>query len=149
MSVTRLHRRTILVVEDDPGHQELVRRAVASERVDVDLSLVSDGEQALDYLLRRGRFARADVVRPDLVLLDLNMPRADGRAVLHEMGRHGELRPIPVVVFSGSNRQEDIRDSYALGCRSFVTKPPDFASFRACVRQLIDYWFSLVSLPDN
>ncbi len=149
MNARSRHRRTILVVEDDPGHQELVRRALANEQPEVVLSLVSDGEQALDYLLRRGRFAQADVARPDLVLLDLNMPRADGKAVLHEIGRHGELRSIPVVVFSGSDRQEDIRDSYALGCRSFVTKPPDFPAFRACVRQLIAYWFSLVSLPDN
>ena len=138
----------ILLAEDDPGDQELTRRALQDEIVQSILYIVSDGEEAMDFLLRRGNYENAaDAPRPDLMLLDLNMPKLDGRQVLHQIRSHASLRRLPVVVLTTSKQEEDIIRSYDLGCNSFITKPVEVDSFMRTVRGLGSYWFELVTLP--
>jgi CheY-like chemotaxis protein len=140
----------ILLVEDDPGDQELTRRAIAGDVFRAELRIVSDGEEALDYLWRRGRYADAhDAPCPDLVLLDLNMPKLDGREVLKRLKADARLRQIPVVVLTTSRQELDILRSYDLGCNSFITKPVDVDAFIAALRELGSYWFELVTLPEH
>lgn len=104
----------------------------------------------MDYLMRRGKYAApADAPTPDLMLLDLNMPRVDGRQVLEKMRQQPQLRRIPVVVLTTSQQEEDIIRSYELGCNSFISKPVDLGGFEICVRELGAYWFDLVSIPSN
>ncbi len=139
---------TVLLVDDDPGDQELTRRALVHDVVWTSLRIVSDGEAALDYLHGRGPYAdRQACPFPDLVLLDLNMPKLDGRDVLARMKADAVLRQVPVVVMTTSQQETDIVRSYDLGCSSFITKPLDVESFIKAVRQLGDYWFELVTLP--
>jgi CheY-like chemotaxis protein len=140
----------ILLAEDDPGDQELTRRALQEDVLDTDLHVVSNGEAAMDYLLHRGRYSDpAEAPHPDLVLLDLNLPRLDGRQVLEQMRSHPDLRRIPVVVLTTSKQEEDILRSYDLGCNSFITKPVDVEGFVQCIRGLGMYWFELVALPSQ
>jgi CheY-like chemotaxis protein len=138
----------VLLAEDDPADQELTRRALLEDVIKTDLHIVSDGEMALDYLHQRGPFADAATApRPDLLLLDLNMPRIDGKEVLRQMRSDPGLRRIPVVVLTTSKQEEDIIRSYDLGCNSFITKPVDIDGFIRTVRELGSYWFELVTLP--
>lgn len=139
----------VLLAEDDPGEQELTRRALHDDMIKTDLHVVSNGEQALDYLHQRNGYTSGDAPRPDLVLLDLNMPRIDGREVLRQMRNDASLRRIPVVVLTTSKQEEDIIRSYNLGCNSFITKPVDLNGFVHTVRELGSYWFELVTLPPN
>ncbi|MEM1071048.1 MAG: response regulator [Planctomycetota bacterium] len=139
---------TILLVEDDAGDQELTRRALASGGLSVDLRIVGDGEEALEYLHRVGRYFDAiDSPRPDLILLDLNMPRMNGRELLDEIRQSPELEGIPVVVLTTSRQEVDILESYNLGCNSYIQKPIDVDQFIDAVQQLGKYWFDVVSLP--
>lgn len=139
----------VLLVEDDPGDQELTRRALSDSVFRIDLRIVGDGEEALDYLHRRGRYgAPEDYPRPDLILMDLNMPRLDGRSLLRQLKSETSFRNIPVVVLTTSQQETDIVRSYDLGCNGFVTKPVEFENFIAAVRLLERYWFELVTLPD-
>ncbi|MEM8669060.1 MAG: response regulator [Planctomycetota bacterium] len=139
---------TILLVEDDAGDQELTRRALASGGLSVDLRIVGDGEEALEYLHRVGRYFDAiDSPRPDLILLDLNMPRMNGREFLDEIRQSPELEGIPVVVLTTSRQEVDILESYNLGCNSYIQKPIDVDQFIDAVQQLGKYWFDVVSLP--
>lgn len=141
---------TILLVEDDPGDQELTRRALSDGNLLNDLRIVSDGEEALDYLHRRGKYADADSSpRPDLILLDLNLPKLDGRKVLEQINADPSLRRITVIVLTTSKQEEDILRSYDLGCRSFITKPVELDEFMKVVRHLESYWFQIVRLPPN
>ncbi len=148
-SAQRLAKRVvILLAEDDPGDQELTRRALQQDVFRVDLQIVEDGEQALDYLHRRGIYQ--DVVAfpsPDLILLDLNMPRVNGREVLQDLKRDSQLNRIPVVVLTTSEQEADILRSYDLGCNSYIQKPVDIDQFIEAVRQLGRYWFEVVTLP--
>jgi CheY-like chemotaxis protein len=138
----------ILLAEDDPGDQELTRRALEEDVVRVDLRIVSDGEEALDYLHQRGAYSEADAApRPDLILLDLNMPKLSGREVLHELKQSPDLCRIPVVVLTTSQQEADIIATYDLGCNSYVQKPVDIEQFISVVRKLGDYWFEIVTLP--
>jgi len=138
----------VLLVEDDPGEQELTRRALQEDVIKTDLHVVSDGEAAMDFLFQRGLYSAIDQApRPDLVLLDLNMPRMDGRQVLRRIRADSDLRRIPVVVLTTSKQEEDIIRSYNLGCNSFITKPVNLDGFIQTVRQLGSYWFELVTLP--
>jgi CheY-like chemotaxis protein len=138
----------VLLAEDDLGSQELTRRALEDDGLDVDLRVVEDGEEAMDYLLRRGRHADPmKTPRPDLVLLDLNMPRMDGKQVLGAMRAHDELRRIPVVVLTTSRREEDVVRSYDLGCNSYVSKPEEYDRFAEVIRGLRSYWLKIVTLP--
>ncbi len=141
-------RIVILLAEDDPGDQELTRRALTQESFHVDLRIVEDGEEALDYLLRRGAFADPQKSpRPDLMLLDLNMPRVNGREVLCEMKKHEDIARVPVVVLTTSEQEADILRSYDLGCSSYIQKPVDIDQFTLAVQQLGTYWFRVVTLP--
>ncbi len=138
----------ILLVEDDPGDQELTRRALRDDSVNIDLRIAEDGEQAMDYLNRRGRFEDPQTSpTPDLILLDLNMPRKNGREVLAEIRGHEKLSRIPVVVLTTSEQEADILRSYDLGCNSYIQKPVDIDQFIEAVRRLGTYWFGVVTLP--
>jgi CheY-like chemotaxis protein len=139
------HPIEVLLVEDDPGDVLLIREAFDFNKVHNTLNVVSDGEQALDYL--RGAGVYADRIRPDLVLLDLNLPRKDGREVLAEVKGDPDLRTIPIVVLTTSEAEEDVLKSYQLHANAYVTKPVDFERFVSIVRQIDDFFVSVVRLP--
>ena len=136
----------VLLVEDDPGDVQLTREAFAEHKVRNHLTVMSDGVDALAYL-RRDPSVYPDAVRPDLILLDLNLPRVDGREVLQEIKADPELRRIPVVVLTTSQADEDIVRSYNLHANAYVTKPVDFDRFIAVVRQIDEFFVSVVKLP--
>lgn len=136
----------ILLVEDDPADAGLAKRAIREGRILCDVHHAVDGVEALSYLRREGpRFA--DARRPDLILLDLNMPRLDGRGVLGAIKQDPDLRGIPVVVLTTSDVQQDIEAIYRLGANSFVTKPLDLQDFFTVISGLENYWFNIVKLP--
>jgi CheY-like chemotaxis protein len=135
----------VLLVEDDPGDVLMTREAFEEHKVRNRLTVLTDGAQALDYLHRRGEYADADL--PDLILLDLNLPKRDGREVLAEIKQNEELRQIPVVVLTTSDADEDILRSYKLHANAYVTKPVDFDRFIAVVRHIDDFFVSVVKLP--
>jgi CheY-like chemotaxis protein len=138
----------ILLAEDDPGDQELTRRALAQSRIRNELYIVEDGEEALDYLLRRGRYQDPDSSpKPDLMLLDLNMPKMDGKQLLQQMRADPSLRRIPVVALTTSEQENDIIRTYDLGANSYIVKPVDMDQFVNAIRVLKDYWFQIVVLP--
>ena len=135
----------VLLVEDDPGDVLMTQEAFEEHKVRNKLNVVSDGEEALAYLRREG--PHADAPRPDLILLDLNLPRVDGRQVLQAIKEDPDLRRIPVVVLTTSGADEDILRSYSLHANAYVTKPVDFDSFIAVVRQIDEFFVSVVKLP--
>ena len=135
----------VLLVEDDPGDVLMTREAFAQNKVANRLAVVSDGESAMRYLRKEGE--HADAPTPDLVLLDLNLPRMDGREVLAAMKSDDALRSIPVVVLTTSEAEEDVLRSYALHANAYVTKPVDFERFIAVVRQIDDFFVQVVRLP--
>jgi CheY-like chemotaxis protein len=135
----------VLLVEDDPGDVLMTQEAFEEHKVRNKLNVVQDGEEALAYLRREGRYAEAP--RPDLILLDLNLPRVDGREVLQVIKEDQDLRRIPVVVLTTSQADEDILRSYSLHANAYVTKPVDFDSFIAVVRQIDEFFVSVVKLP--
>jgi CheY-like chemotaxis protein len=135
----------VLLIEDDPGDVLMTREAFEDAKVANNLYVVSDGEDALAFLRREG--AHAEVPRPDLVLLDLNLPRVDGREVLEQIKNDPELRSIPVVVLTTSEAEDDIVHSYSLHANAYVTKPVDFDRFHQVVRQIDDFFVSVVKLP--
>jgi CheY-like chemotaxis protein len=135
----------ILLVEDDPADVELTRETMANSKVVTNLHVVEDGLEALDFLRREGKYA--DAPRPDLILLDLNLPRMDGRALLAEMRTDERLKSIPVVVLTTSQAEEDIVKSYRLGANCYITKPVGLAEFARVVHSLEEFWFTIVRLP--
>src|SRR5512139_461692 len=135
----------VLLVEDDPGDVLLTKEAFEDNKVKNNLHVVNDGEEAIRFLRREGDHASAP--RPDLVLLDLNLPRKDGREVLEEVKGDPELRSIPVVVLTTSEADEDILRSYHLHANAYVTKPVDFEQFIRVVRQIDDFFVTVVKLP--
>ncbi len=139
----------ILLAEDDPGDQELTRWALTEGKIKNELHIVENGEEALDYLLRRGKYKDPGFAPwPDIFLLDLNMPRMDGREVLEELNKNKELLPhLSTVVLTTSKQEEDILRSYDLGVKSFITKPLDFTQFIKVVQVLEHYWLEIVVLP--
>ena len=139
---------TILLADDDEDDRKLAQDALAESRLANDLHTVEDGEELMDYLLRRGDYAAlADSPRPGLILLDLNMPKKDGREALREIKADPSLRQIPVVVLTTSKAEEDIYRTYDLGANSFITKPVMFESLVRVMRDLGTYWFEIVELP--
>jgi CheY-like chemotaxis protein len=141
---------TILMADDDPDDRLLARRALGKHGLAESLRTVADGEELMDYLLRRGPYADPALSpRPSLVLLDLNMPRKDGREALAEMKRDPALRRIPVVVLTTSRSEEEIFRSYDLGANSFVSKPVTFDGLVEVMRTLGIYWLRTVSLPPD
>ncbi len=137
----------ILLVEDNPGDVRLTREALTDGKVCNNLSVVEDGEQALDYLHQRGRYAEA--VRPDMILLDFNLPRKDGREVLAEIKADENLRRIPVVVMTTSRAEEDVLKAYDLHANCYITKPIDLEQFLGVVKAIEDFWLSIVKLPSR
>jgi len=137
----------VLLVEDDPGDTLMIREAFADNKVRNSLACVTDGVEAMRFLRREGEYA--DAPRPDLVLLDLNLPRKDGREVLAEIKNDEELRSIPVVVLTTSQAEEDVLRSYQLHANAYVTKPVDFDRFIDVVRQIDEFFVTVVKLPPN
>ncbi len=135
----------ILLVEDNPGDVELTREALEAAKVANRLHVVDDGADAVDFLFRRGRFV--DAPRPDIILLDLNLPKKDGRQVLSEIKAEPNLSQIPVVVLTTSQAEEDILRAYQLHANCYVTKPVDFNQFLHIVSTIEEFWLSVVKLP--
>ena len=139
---------TILYADDDAEDRMLVKDAWAENRLANDLHFVEDGEELMDYLRRRGNYVHlADQPLPGMILLDLNMPRKDGREALQEIKADPRLRSIPVVILTTSKAEEDILRAYDLGVNSFILKPVTFDSLVDITRTLSKYWFEVVELP--
>jgi two-component system, chemotaxis family, response regulator Rcp1 len=137
----------ILLVEDNVLDVKLTREALKEGKISNNLHVARDGEEALNFLFRRGDFA--DAIRPDIVLLDLNLPRVDGREVLAKVKADPGLRPIPVVVLTTSKADQDIVKSYDLNVNCYITKPVDMSQFVDVVRAIDRFWFSVVTLPQD
>jgi len=135
----------ILLVEDNPGDARLTKEALQQSKVRNALHLAKDGEEALQFLRREGRFANAPT--PDMILLDLNLPRRDGREVLEEIKVDPKLMHIPVVVLTSSEAEEDVLRSYRLHANCFITKPVDLEQLTRVVHGIEQFWFTLVRLP--
>ncbi len=135
----------ILLIEDNPGDVRLTQEALREAKVINNLAVVSDGVAALEYLRRKGPYANA--VRPDVILLDLNLPRKDGREVLAEIKGDPELKRIPVVVITSSSSEEDVLRSYNLHANCYISKPVDLEQFMAVVKSVEDFWMGIVKLP--
>lgn len=141
---------TILMADDDADDRQMTKEAFEESRLVNDLRFVEDGEELLDYLHHRGKYADpASSPRPGLILLDLNMPRKDGREALKEIKADASLRKIRVVILTTSKAEEDIMRSYDLSAASYITKPVTFASMLETVKTLGKYWLEIVALPDN
>jgi len=139
---------TILLADDDADDRMMAADALEESRLANDVRFVEDGEELMDYLRRRGKYTDpAAAPRPGLILLDLNMPRKDGREALREIKAEPNLRTIPVVVLTTSKAEEDIYRTYDLGVNSFITKPVNFESLVGVMRALGKYWFEIVELP--
>jgi CheY-like chemotaxis protein len=138
---------TILMADDDADDRMLAADAMRESKLGNAFRCVEDGQELMDYLTRRGKYARADAPRPGLILLDLNMPRKDGRQALEEIKSDPDLRRIPVVILTTSKTEEDVLRSYDLGANSFITKPVTFDRLVEIVRTLGNYWFRIVELP--
>jgi two-component system, response regulator len=139
----------ILLVEDTPDDVELTLRALSKHRVRNPVIHVEDGEQALDYLFGRGAYEGRDVsVQPQIILLDLKLPKVDGLEVLRQIRGNPRTRLLPVVVLTSSREEQDLVESYSLGANSYVRKPVDFAEFAEAVRTLSVYWLLLNERPD-
>jgi CheY-like chemotaxis protein len=139
----------ILMADDDDDDYLLTQKALKASKLLNTLIRVKDGEELVDYLLKRGEYEHQETVRPGIILLDLNMPRKDGREALKEIKDHESLRDIPVVVFTTSKAEEDIFKSYQLGVNSFITKPVTFNNLLEVMSSLGRYWFEIVELPKH
>lgn len=137
----------ILLVEDNPADVQLTIEALKDAKVQNHLSVAEDGVQAMEFLRREGKFA--DAPRPDLILLDLNMPRKNGREVLNEIKLDETLKTIPVVVLTTSEAEQDIIKSYRLNANCYVTKPVDFFQFMKVIKAIEDFWLCIVQLPPH
>ena len=146
MSISSISRPIeVLLVEDNPGDVRLTREALREGKVRNNLSVVSDGVEAVAFLRKEGKYANA--VRPDVILLDLNLPKKDGREVLQDIKADPALRHIPVVILTSSQAEQDILRAYDLHANCYVTKPVDFEQFITVVRSIEDFWFTIVKLP--
>lgn len=137
----------ILLVEDSPSDQLLAKEALDKSTFSSVLHIVSDGVDAMAYLRGEGKYESA--VLPDLILLDLNLPRKDGRQVLAEIKSSEELKRIPVVVLSTSQSEQDLKQAYGLHANCYIAKPVDFQEFKRAVQSVQDFWFHTVSLPNR
>jgi CheY-like chemotaxis protein len=141
---------TILMADDDEEDLQMTQEALQESRLGNDLRFAFDGEELMDYLLRRGQYTDpADSPRPGIILLDLNMPKKDGREALAEIKANPDLRNIPVIVLTTSRAEEDIFRTYDLGVSSFITKPVTFDGLVSAMKVLAEYWFEIVELPNG
>jgi len=139
----------IVMAEDDPDDRMLTRRALKKSRLVNTFNTVEDGEELMDYLYQRGAYEDAEVPRPGVILLDLNMPRMDGREALQRIKSDADLRRIPVIVLTTSEAEQDIIESYDLGVNAYVTKPVTFEGLVDAIQALGDFWFEIVKLPSE
>lgn len=139
----------ILMADDDDDDFMLTKKALNESKILNTLIRVKDGEELLEYLTKKGEYTVENTRRPGVILLDLNMPRKDGREALKEIKSNPELKDIPVVVFTTSKAEEDIYKSYQLGVNSFITKPVTFENLMSVMQALGRYWFEIVELPNN
>jgi chemotaxis family two-component system response regulator Rcp1 len=137
----------ILLVEDNPGDADLTRASLAASKLRIELTVVVTGTEALEFMHKRGRFASAS--RPDLILLDLNLPGIDGRAVLGDIKRDGDLKRIPVCILTSSVAETDVFQGYNLGANCYVVKPIDSKTFQNIVQAVEGFWFTIVKLPSQ
>lgn len=137
---------SILLVDDDDEDVELIMKFLERDRIVNTVNRVRDGKEAMEYLRKQGGFADAE--RPDLILLDLNMPRMDGREVLKECFEDKALETIPIVVFTSSDDERDVLASYEYKANSYVTKPVDLVKFGEVLKEIGEYWFCIVTLPN-
>lgn len=142
----RLRPVQILLVEDNPDDVEITRRALRKGRVAIDLHVVRDGQEALDFLFREGDYG-TDTPRPDLILLDLNLPNVNGLEVLRRVRASKDLSTIPVIMLSASDRDEDVVKSYELGANAYIVKPVEFEKFQHAIEVLGEYWIVIARLP--
>ncbi|OGW39849.1 MAG: response regulator [Nitrospirae bacterium GWD2_57_9] len=137
----------ILMVEDNPGDVLLMEEALREGKLSNNLYIANNGDEAMDFLKKRGKFK--DAVRPDLIMLDLNLPRKDGREVLAEVKNDPELKKIPIVIVTTSGSEEDIDKTYSLHANCYVTKPVGVRQFFEVVKNIESFWFSIVKLPSK
>lgn len=148
MSQQRLFKSIdILLVEDNPGDADLAREALEGSKMNNRLHVVNDGEKAMAFLRREGQYL--DTPRPELILLDLNLPRKDGREVLAEIKSDPHLKSIPVVILTTSRAEEDVMKSYNLHANCYITKPIDLNQFLHVVKSIEEFWLSIVVLPSG
>ena len=141
---------SILLAEDDPDDRYLIGEALEENLVTNELYIVEDGEELLDYLYQRGKYhEKGKWPRPGLILLDLNMPRKDGREVLGEIKADPELRRIPIVVLTTSQAEDDITHTYDLGISGYITKPASFSGLLETIKAVGEYWLKIVELPPD
>jgi CheY-like chemotaxis protein len=137
----------ILLIEDNPGDARLTKEALKDGKVKINLSIVYDGEEGTDFLYRRNKYT--DAPRPDLIILDLNLPRKNGREVLAEIKNDENLKSIPVIILTMSQAEEDILRTYNLHANCYLTKPIDLNKFLDLVKSIENFWLTLVKLPKN
>ena len=147
MMANKTRHSRILIVEDNVGHIRLIQEALKTSVLECELISVRDGIDAMDYLHRRGTYA--DAVRPDIILLDLNLPRKDGREVLAEVKIDPNLRRIPVVVLTTSTNEEDIQRTYNLHANCYITKSGDLKQLFQAVQRIEEFWLETVTLPSD
>lgn len=148
MNINSLGRPAdFLLVEDNPGDVRLTQEALKSHKVQNNLHVVTDGEEAMAFLRMQGKYANAP--RPDIILLDLNLPRKDGREVLAEIKSDINLKAIPVVIITSSEAEQDVVKSYNLNANCYITKPVNLDQFIKVVQSINDFWFTIVKLPSN
>jgi chemotaxis family two-component system response regulator Rcp1 len=137
----------VLLVEDNPGDVRLTQEALKEGRLLNNLNVVEDGVEATEFLYKRGKYSQAP--RPDLILLDLNLPRKNGREVLQEIKADPDLRRIPVMVLTTSKAEQDLQKAYSLHANCYITKPVDLDQFLNVVRSIENFWFHIVTLPSH
>jgi CheY-like chemotaxis protein len=135
----------IMLVEDNEGDVRLTKEAIKESKIHNTLTVAMDGEEAMEMLFRKGK--HADVPRPDLILLDLNLPRMDGREVLSAIKENPDLKSIPVVILTTSQAEEDLLKTYAMHANCYIVKPVDITQFARVVQLIQDFWFTIVKLP--
>ncbi|MFN8309158.1 MAG: response regulator [Chitinophagales bacterium] len=139
--------RRLLLVEDNPGDIRLTREAIKESGVEIDMQVVSDGELVMDYLMKKGNFI--DAVRPELIMLDLNLPKKNGLEILKEIKANDKLRRIPVIAVTTSEADHDVHRAYDLGANAYILKPVDFDDFTRVLQQLENFWFKVVKLAND
>jgi CheY-like chemotaxis protein len=146
-TIAALNMAEILLVEDNPGDVRLTMEASKENKMYNSMNVVNDGVEALAFLRREGKYASAP--RPDIILLDLNLPKKDGREVLEEIKRDKNLRCIPVIILTTSQAEEDILKAYGLNANCYITKPVDLNQFIKVVKSIEEFWLSIVKLPSG
>jgi two-component system, response regulator len=139
---------TILIADDDADDRMMIKEALEENNFSHDMRFVQDGEELMDYLHQRGKYFTEKVLRPNLIILDLNMPKVDGREALSHIKSNATLKRIPVIVLTTSRAEEDIVRTYDLGVNSFICKPDRYDDLVIVAREINNYWFSTVALPN-